>query len=113
MFLLWAYCDCSIFRSVYCLGKGIRKYNGNEMEIFYECNVLLLRVYTTLQVMNVMGLRYLIHCTSWFVVTFIEMLIIIISIFIIIKAGGILPISSGSLLFLYLLDFGFSVIMFW
>lgn len=62
--------------------------------------------------MNIMGLKYLVHVLSWLIMTLFQMLVLIVVIVIVLKAGNILTYTSPSLLFIYLVEFGFSAIMF-
>ncbi|XP_037903715.1 ATP-binding cassette sub-family A member 3-like isoform X5 [Hermetia illucens] len=69
------------------------------------------------ETMKIMGLRTAHHWTSWFTTTFVLRLIVIVIIVILIKSPicnetGVLPASSGVVLFLFLLCYSASMITF-
>ncbi|XP_077071802.1 uncharacterized protein abca12 [Siphateles boraxobius] len=60
--------------------------------------------------MKMMGVNPISHFFAWFIESAVFLLVTIIILTIILKAGGILPRSDGFVLFLYLCDYGFSVL---
>ncbi|XP_067300426.1 uncharacterized protein abca12 isoform X2 [Pseudorasbora parva] len=60
--------------------------------------------------MKMMGVNPISHFFAWFIESAGFLLVTIIILTIILKAGGILPYSNGFVLFLYLCDYGFSVL---
>ncbi|XP_052004328.1 uncharacterized protein abca12 [Xyrauchen texanus] len=60
--------------------------------------------------MKMMGVNPISHFFAWFIESAVFLLFTIILLTIILKAGGILPHSDGFVLFLYLCDYGLSVL---
>uniref|UniRef100_A0A8C2KUA2 ATP-binding cassette, sub-family A (ABC1), member 12 n=1 Tax=Cyprinus carpio TaxID=7962 RepID=A0A8C2KUA2_CYPCA len=60
--------------------------------------------------MKMMGVNPISHFFAWLIESAVFLLATIIILTIILKAGGILPRSDGFVLFLYLCDYGFSVL---
>ncbi|XP_067861316.1 ATP-binding cassette sub-family A member 13-like [Heptranchias perlo] len=60
--------------------------------------------------MKILGVKSIVHFLVWFLDTFIVLILSSAFITIILKASQILPNSNGFIVFLYLLDFGVSVI---
>uniref|UniRef100_A0A673IZB5 ATP-binding cassette, sub-family A (ABC1), member 12 n=1 Tax=Sinocyclocheilus rhinocerous TaxID=307959 RepID=A0A673IZB5_9TELE len=60
--------------------------------------------------MKMMGVNPISHFFAWLIESAVFLLATIIILTIILKAGGILPRSNGFVLFLYLCDYGFSVL---
>ncbi|GCB67236.1 hypothetical protein scyTo_0005092 [Scyliorhinus torazame] len=59
---------------------------------------------------KMLGVKPIVHFLVWFLDTFVVLILSSAFITIILKASQILPSSNGFIIFLYLLDFGFSVI---
>lgn len=64
------------------------------------------------QYMKMMGVNTLSHFFAWFVECFIYLLVTIIIMTLVLKHGKILPNSDGFLIFLYLCDYGLSILAF-
>lgn len=64
------------------------------------------------QYMKMMGVNTLSHFFAWFVECFIYLLVTIIIMTLVLKHGKILPNSNGFLIFLYLCDYGLSILAF-
>ncbi|KAG1669733.1 ATP-binding cassette sub-family A member 1 [Nymphon striatum] len=64
------------------------------------------------QIMRVMGLHTGLSFLSWFLLNLLIMVVIIIVMVIMVKVGNILPYSDWTVLFIFLLDFSFAVLMF-
>jgi len=62
------------------------------------------------QYMKMMGVNPISHFFAWFIESAVFLLLTIIILTIILKGGGILPRSDGFVLFLYLCDYGFSIL---
>uniref|UniRef100_A0A3P8QCK2 ABC transporter domain-containing protein n=1 Tax=Astatotilapia calliptera TaxID=8154 RepID=A0A3P8QCK2_ASTCA len=62
--------------------------------------------------MKMMGVNTLSHFFAWFVECFIYLLVTIIIMTLVLKHGKILPNSNGFLIFLYLCDYGLSILAF-
>ncbi|KAG1952045.1 ATP-binding cassette sub-family A member 12 isoform X3 [Pimephales promelas] len=60
--------------------------------------------------MKMMGVNPISHFFAWFIESAVFLLLTIIILTIILKGGGILPRSDGFVLFLYLCDYGFSIL---
>ncbi|XP_048050303.1 glucosylceramide transporter ABCA12 isoform X2 [Megalobrama amblycephala] len=60
--------------------------------------------------MKMMGVNPISHFFAWLIESAVFLLVTVIILTIILKAGGILPRSDGFVLFLYLCDYGFSVL---
>ncbi|XP_016410236.1 uncharacterized protein LOC107741931 [Sinocyclocheilus rhinocerous] len=60
--------------------------------------------------MKMMGVNPVSHFFAWLIESAVFLLTTVIILTIILKAGGILPHSNGFVLFLYLCDYGFSVL---
>ncbi|XP_052462833.1 uncharacterized protein abca12 isoform X13 [Carassius gibelio] len=60
--------------------------------------------------MKMMGVNPISHFFAWLIESAVFLLVTVIILTIILKAGGILPHSDGFVLFLYLSDYGFSVL---
>ncbi|KAL0184694.1 hypothetical protein M9458_020390, partial [Cirrhinus mrigala] len=60
--------------------------------------------------MKMMGVNPISHFFAWLIESAVFLLATVIILTIILKAGGILPHSNGFVLFLYLCDYGFSVL---
>ncbi|KAK7169397.1 hypothetical protein R3I93_005384 [Phoxinus phoxinus] len=60
--------------------------------------------------MKMMGVNPISHFFAWFIESAVFLLVTIIILTIILKGGGILPRSDGFVVFLYLCDYGFSVL---
>ncbi|XP_029463774.1 ATP-binding cassette sub-family A member 12 [Rhinatrema bivittatum] len=60
--------------------------------------------------MKIMGVNSYSHFLAWFIESSLFLLITVIILVIILKAGSILPHSNGFILFLYLLDYSFAVL---
>ncbi|KAK2904797.1 hypothetical protein Q8A67_006596 [Cirrhinus molitorella] len=60
--------------------------------------------------MKMMGVNPISHFFAWLIESAVFLLATVIILTIILKAGGILPNSDGFILFLYLCDYGFSVL---
>ncbi|GBP42572.1 ATP-binding cassette sub-family A member 1 [Eumeta japonica] len=62
--------------------------------------------------LSVMGVSFRNQALSWFVATFVEMVVTVTGMLAALKLGGVLPHSDPSLLWLIMLNFGLSVVMF-
>lgn len=65
-----------------------------------------------LQYMKMMGVNPLSHFFAWFLESATYLLATITILTIVLREGGILPHSNGFLLFLYLCDYGLSILAF-
>lgn len=63
--------------------------------------------------MSVMGLKPWRNTLAWFITSFVELSIMMISIALILLAGKILPRSDPLLILILLFDYIFSIVTFW
>lgn len=63
--------------------------------------------------MSVMGLKPWRNTLAWFITSYVEVSIVMISIALILLAGKILPRANPFLILVLLFDYTFSVITFW
>lgn len=63
--------------------------------------------------MSVMGLKPWRNTLAWFITSYIEFAIVMLTILVILVGGSILPKSDPALLLLMMLDYAFSAVAFW
>lgn len=79
--------------------------------LFFSCSNLRSLCCIILQYMKTMGVHPAVHFFAWFLENLIVLTISSCALAVILKASGIFAYSNGFLIFLFLLDFGVTVIM--
>ncbi|XP_078047717.1 lipid droplet defective isoform X2 [Augochlora pura] len=90
---------CFFFALMMCVGAAVR-------HIVWE------RESQNAMVMSVMGLKPWRNTMAWFVTTFAELMIVMVSIALILLAGKILPKSDPLLILVMMIDYSFSIVTF-
>ncbi|XP_017788277.1 PREDICTED: uncharacterized protein LOC108570860 [Habropoda laboriosa] len=90
---------CFFFALMMCVGAAVR-------HIVWE------RESQNAMVMSVMGLKPWRNTMAWFITTFVELLIVMISIALVLLAGKILPKSDPALVLIMMIDYAFAIVTF-
>ncbi|XP_043253492.1 retinal-specific phospholipid-transporting ATPase ABCA4 isoform X1 [Colletes gigas] len=90
---------CFFFALMMCVGAAVR-------HMVWE------RESQNAMVMSVMGLKPWRNTMAWFITTFVELVVIMLSIALVLLGGKILPKSDPSLVLIMMLDYSFSVVTF-
>ncbi|KAG7198455.1 hypothetical protein KM043_005838 [Ampulex compressa] len=90
---------CFFFALMMCVGSAVR-------HIVWE------RESRNSMVMSVMGLKPWRNTLAWFITSYVELMIVMISISVILLAGKILPRADPLLILILFLDYSFSVVTF-
>nr|XP_033323682.1 uncharacterized protein LOC117218991 isoform X1 [Megalopta genalis]XP_033323683.1 uncharacterized protein LOC117218991 isoform X1 [Megalopta genalis]XP_033323684.1 uncharacterized protein LOC117218991 isoform X1 [Megalopta genalis] len=90
---------CFFFALMMCVGAAVR-------HIVWE------RESQNAMVMSVMGLKPWRNTMAWFVTTFAELMVVMVSIAVILLAGKILPKSDPLLILIMMIDYSFSIVTF-
>ncbi|KZC04437.1 ATP-binding cassette sub-family A member 13 [Dufourea novaeangliae] len=90
---------CFFFALMMCVGAAVR-------HIVWE------RESQNAMVMSVMGLKPWRNTVAWFITTFTELMIVMISIALVLLAGKILPKSDPFLVLIMMIDYSFAIVTF-